>query len=195
MAKREITRADVMPMADYAKMRRDHRRKMIEVKKNRRLEVGPHACFYFESYDTMWTQIHEMLLIEKGGEEQIPDELRAYNTLIPKGQELVATMMFEIEDPAQRARFLARLGGIEKAVFMSVGGETIMAQAEEEVERTTEEGKTSSVHFLHFPFTAAQIDAFRKPGAQVVLGFKDPRYGHMTALPEETRTELAKDFA
>ena len=73
MAKRAITRADVMPVADYAKMRRDHRRKMIETKKQRRLEVGPHACFYFESYDTMWTQVHEMLLIEKGGEEQIPN--------------------------------------------------------------------------------------------------------------------------
>ena len=82
---------------------------MIETKKLRRLEVGPHACFYFENYDTMWMQVHEMLLIEKGGEDQIPDELRAYNSLIPQGQELVATVMLEIEDALQRARTLARL--------------------------------------------------------------------------------------
>lgn len=193
--KREITRADVIALADYAKMRRDHRRKMIETKKLRRLEVGPHACFYFENYDTMWMQVHEMLLIEKGGEDQIPDELRAYNSLIPQGQELVATVMLEIEDALQRARTLARLGGIEETMFLSVGGETVMAKAEEDIDRTTAEGKTSSVHFVHFPFTAAQVAKFREPGQQILLGFKHPQYGHLAVVPEETRAELAKDFA
>jgi hypothetical protein len=193
--KREITRADVIPVADYAKLRRDHRRKMIETKKQRRLEVGPHACFYFESYETMWTQVHEMLLIEKGGEEQIPDELRAYNSLIPQGQELVATVMFEIDDPLQRANILGRLGGVEETIFLGFGGETVAGKAEEDIDRTTAEGKTSSVHFIHFPFTPGQVAKFREPGTQVLLGFKHPLYGHLAVMPEATRAELAKDFA
>lgn len=195
MAKRAITRDDVMPVADYAKMRRDHRRKMIETKKQRRLEVGPHACFYFESYDTMWTQVHEMLLIEKGGEEQIPDELRAYNSLIPQGQELVATVMFEIDDALQRANILGRLGGVEDTIFLSFGGETVQGRPEADIDRTTAEGKTSSVHFVHFHFSAAQVVKFRAPATQVLLGFKHPLYGHLAVMPEEMRAELSKDFA
>ena len=193
-AKRAMTRGDVMSMADYAQVRAERRRALIENKKLRRLEVGPNACFYFESYETMWMQVHEMLRIEKGGEAQIPDELSAYNSLIPQGQELVATLMFEIDNAAQRASFLARLGGVEETVFLQFAGETVMARPEQDIDRTTEEGKTSSVHFLHFAFTAAQIARFRAPGTQVLLGFKHPHYGHMAVMPDETRAELATDF-
>ena len=91
MAKHEITRDDLMPMEDYAKGRADRRRAMSEIKRHRRLAVGPDATFYFECYDTMWHQVHEMLHIERGGVEQIKDELAAYNPLIPKGSELVAS--------------------------------------------------------------------------------------------------------
>ena len=94
---------------------------MSEIKKNRRLEVGPFATFYFESYDTMLHQVHEMLFIEKGGAEQLPDELAAYNPLIPQGSELVATVMFEIDDPVRRARVLGMLGGVEHKAFIRVG--------------------------------------------------------------------------
>ena len=96
MTKTTLTRDDIMDMAQYAKVRKQRRAQMTEKKKNRRLHCGPHATFYFESFDTMWHQVHEMLFIEKGSEEQIEDELRAYNPLIPKGRELVATLMFEI---------------------------------------------------------------------------------------------------
>lgn len=195
MEKRSITRADVMSMADYAKVRAERRRALIQTKKLRRLEVGPCACFYFESYETMWMQVHEMLRIEKGGEAQIPDELRAYNSLIPQGRELVATVMFEIDDPVQRANFLSRLGGVEDTIFLQFAGETVAGKPEDDIERTTDEGKTSSVHFIHFPFDAGQIAGFRRTGTQVILGFKHPHYGHMAVMPETMRAELAKDFA
>src|SRR6185437_1915776 len=100
--KRRITRADIMPLADYTRERAERRRRITEVKRKRRVAVGPFATFYFENYETMWQQIHEMLYIEKGGEEQIEDELRAYNPLIPQGNELVATVMFEIDDAVRR---------------------------------------------------------------------------------------------
>src|SRR5262249_19669111 len=148
---------------------------------------GPHVTFYFESYETMWLQVHEMVFIEKGGLEQIPDELAAYNPLIPKGSELVATFMIEIDDPLFRANVLARLGGIEETAFLTVPGAEIKAAAEADQDRTTAEGKASSVQFVHFPFTPAQISAFREPNAQVILGLSHPNYGHMAVLPETVR--------
>ena len=105
-SKHEITRADILAMADYVRERKERRRALVEVKKHRRLEVGPVCSFYFENFETMWNQIHEMLFIEKGGEAQIADELSAYNPLIPKGCELVATVMFEIDDPVRRGALL-----------------------------------------------------------------------------------------
>lgn len=193
--KREITRADILPMSDYSKVRKEKRSQVIAIKRPRRVAVGPYATFHFETYETMWQQIHEMLYIEKGGEEQIADELRAYNPLIPQGNELVATMMLEIEDANRRARELARLGGIEETIALTFGGETVRAVAETEVERTKADGKTSSVHFLHFPFTPAQSAKFRDPDVQVVLGISHPNYGHMAVLSGETKAALGKDLA
>ena len=190
----ELTGADIMPPADYARQRKELRRKVAALKRNRRVEVGPYVTFYFESYDTMWLQVHEMVHIEKGGAEQVPGELEAYNPLIPQGTELIATFMIEIDDPDRRQRILGTLGGIEETAFFRIGGETVRAQAEADQDRTNAEGKASSVQFVHFPFTAAQIAAFRAPDAQVVLGLDHRNYGHMAVLPDAVRAELAKDF-
>ena len=190
----EITPADIMPMDDYAAVRAERRKAMGELKKNRRVAVGPDATFYFESYDTMFHQVHEMLYIEKGGDGQIADELSAYNPLIPNGRELVATLMFEIDEPVRRAAFLAGLGGVEETVSLAFEGETIEAVAEQDVDRTTAEGKASSIQFLHFPFTPGQIETFRAPGAQVTLGIGHAKYGHTAVLPEDVRVALAQDF-
>lgn len=193
--KREITRADIMPMADYAVVRKQRRTDASAIKKSRRVEVGPYATFYFESYDTMWIQIHEMLHIEKGGEAQVADELAAYNPLVPKGRELVATLMFEIPDEERRDRELRRLGGVEDTVTLKVGAETIAAVPEDDVERTRDDGKTSSVHFLHFPFNDAQVAGFHDPAVEVLIGIGHPNYGHIAVLPVEARKALAGDFA
>jgi hypothetical protein len=190
----EITRADILSLEEFAKIRKEKRQALVGIKKNRRLEVGPVATFYFENYDTMWWQIHEMLFIEKGGDEQIKDELSAYNPLIPKGRELVATIMFEIDEPVRRANFLARLGGVEETVFMEFAGERIEGVPETDVDRTSEEGKASSVQFVHFPFTDAQAAKFAETGTQVVVGFGHPQYAHMAIMPENVRTSLATDF-
>ncbi len=194
MAKHELTAADIMPMTEYGKVRVETRRRIAATKRNRRVQVGPHVTFYFESWETMWLQVHEMVFIEKGGEAQVPEELAAYNPLIPKGSELTATFMIEIDDPVFRANVLARLGGIEETAFLMVGGQKVMCQAEEDQDRTRADGKASSVQFVHFPFTPAQIAEFRKADAQVILGLGHPNYGHMAVLPEAVRAELAKDF-
>lgn len=190
-----ITAKDLMPVADYVTVRKEKRAAVVALKKNRRLEVGPFATFHFECWETMWSQIQEMLYIEKGGEEQIQGELDAYNPLIPKGQELVATVMFEIDDPLRRARVLARLGGVEETGFVEIGGERVRGKAEEDQDRTNAEGKASSVQFMRFTFTPAQIAKFKTAGTQVLVGFDHPEYGHLAVMPEATREALAKDFA
>lgn len=192
--KHQLEPSDILPIEQYGKIRAESRRRIAEQKRNRRMEVGPFVTFHFENYDTMWLQVHEMVFIERGGPEQVPGELEAYNPLIPKGQELVATFMIEIDDPVRRKNVLGQLGGIEETAFLAVDGERIRGVPEKDVDRTTAEGKASSVQFVHFPFTAAQIARFRAPGAQVVLGLSHPRYSHMAVMAEAVRAELAKDF-
>ena len=123
--KREIQKNDIMPLDIYTKQRKELRKNIVEFKKNRRISLGPYATFYFESYETMLAQVQEMLYIEKGGDEQLKDELTAYNPLIPNGKELVATLMFEIDNPVSRAAFLGKVGGIEEKVFMKIDGEIL----------------------------------------------------------------------
>ncbi len=192
--KREITREDLMPPAEYAKVRAARRQAVIARKQNRRLEVGPVATFHFEDYDSMWLQVQEMLYIEKGGEAQIADELSAYNPLIPDGRELVATVLFEIDDSIRRKTLLSRLGGIEDTAFIRVGEETIKGVSEADIDRTSADGKASAVQFIHFRFAPTQITKFRVPGAQVIVGFTHQAYGHMVVMPESVRAALADDF-
>jgi hypothetical protein len=171
------------------------RESVVAAKKHRRVAVGPFATFHFENYQTMWHQVHEMLFIERGGEGQIADELAAYNPLIPQGAELVATVMLEIEDPARRARELAGLGHIERHMYVEIGGAKVYAESESDVERTKADGKTSSVHFVRFRFSPAQIAEFKTPGARVLIGIDHANYGHIAVVPENTRAALAADFA
>ena len=144
----------------------------------------------------MWHQIHEMLYIEKGGEEQISDELRAYNPLVPQGDELVATVMFEIDDEKRRKATLERLGGIEAKMVLRFAGGTVRGVPEEDGENTrADDNKASSVQFVHFPMTAAQKATFKTPETQVLVGFEHENYGHLAVMPESVREELGRDLA
>ena len=193
-AAKTITREDILPFDEYAASRKERKKALTAVKKNRRMEVGPHASFYFENYETMWHQIHEMLYIERGGDDQIPDELAAYNPLIPQGRELIATVMFEIGDPVRRANVLGALGGVEETIYISLDGVRIQGQAETDVDRTTADGKASSVQFVHFPFTDEQVQAFKSGAAEVTVGFTHPNYSHAAGIPDGVRAALSEDF-
>lgn len=194
-SQRKITPADILPAAEYDQQRKTLKANLIPMKKKRRIEVGPFATFYFENYATMWLQVQEMLRIEKGGIEQIPGELEAYNPLIPQGDELIATMMLEIEDGNRRHNVLLTLGDIEETIFMEIGGDVIRATPTEYDDRTTPDGKTSSVHWLRFKLTPDEIARFKTGSERVVLGVSHKNYGHMAVLGDETRGALAKDFA
>ena len=193
-AEHRITAADIVPDAVFSVQRKARRAALLPAKRLRRIALGPYCTVYFESYETMLFQVQEMLLVEKGGEAQLADELAAYNPLIPQGRELVATVMFEIDDPVRRARVLGELGGVEEHFYLEVAGERSFGQQEGDIERTREDGKTSSVHFLRFALSETQAQAFRAPGAKALIGCDHPLYAHMAALSEETRTELARDL-
>ena len=170
------------------------RKNIVEFKKNRRISLGPYATFYFESYETMLAQVQEMLYIEKGGEDQLKDELEAYNPLIPNGKELIATLMFEIDNPVSRAAFLGKVGGIEEKVFMKIDGDVVKALPEKDVDRTSAEGKASSVQFIHFKFDDQKIEKFKSGLKEVEIGINHKEYSHTTKLSDLTVKSLSSDF-
>ena len=192
---REIQKEDIMPLEVYTKNRKELRKNIVNFKKNRRIALGPYATFYFESYETMLAQVQEMLYIEKGGDEQLKDELIAYNPLVPNGKELVATLMFEIDNPVSRAAFLGKVGGIEEKVFIKIDGEVIKAIPEVDVDRTSADGKASSVQFVHFNLNDEQIKKFKSEGADVEIGMDHKEYSHTTKLSVESLRSLSADFS
>jgi len=191
---RRLTREDILPLAEYAAVRRQQRSWIAEVKRQRRLEVDPFATFHFENYDTMRQQVQEMLYIEKGGDVQLENELSAYNPLIPQGSELIATMMFEIDDPVRRSSVLGRLGGIENRAFLDVADERIRGCPDPTRENTSAQEKASAVQFVKFPFAESQINRFKSRATQVVVGFDHPNYAHMAVMPERVHAALSEDF-
>tara|TARA_B100001123_G_scaffold430215_1_gene549786 strand:- start:739 stop:1332 length:594 start_codon:yes stop_codon:yes gene_type:complete len=191
---KQVTKADLLTLEQYSLNRKKLRKNLIDFKKNRRIHVGPYATLYFESYETMLAQIQEMLYIEKGGDEQLKDELIAYNPLIPKGKELVATLMFEIDNPLSRSEFLNKMGGIEEKVFMKANNQKIKSVPEKDVDRTSAEGKASSVQFIHFNFTDEQIKIFKNLNSEISVGIEHELYSHETKITEEIKKALVRDF-
>ena len=191
---RQLTRDDFLPPAEYQPVRRERRRRLSEVKRQRQVEIGPIAIIHFENLETVRHQIQEMLYIEKGGDAQLKEELEAYGPLIPQGTELVATVMFEIDDPVRRGAELMRLGGIENHAYIDVDGQRVRSEPDPTRENTSAEGRASAVQFLKFTFALDLISRFKTPGAQIVVGFDHPNYAHMIALPDSARSALAEDF-
>jgi hypothetical protein len=189
-----ITPADILSIDAFNAIRADKKQEAIERKKLTRLGVGPHATVLFETWDSMWLQIQEMLRIEKGGDAQLADELAAYDPMVPKGSELTATVLFEIGDPARREAFLRMIGGIESHFAIHVGGEVIRARPEGDIERTRErDNKASAVHFFHFDFSPEAIAAWKSGEGAAMVVIDHPNYGHAAVIGPATREFLARE--
>ncbi len=178
----------------YARIRSEFRAAVMEHKANRRLAIGPHATLYFEDSLTMQYQVQEMLRLERIFEpEGIQQELDVYNPLIPDGSNWKATFMLEYEDVDERRAALARLIGIEKAVWVQADGYgKVYAIANEDMDRETAD-KTSAVHFLRFEFTPEMVTAIKK-GAVVRAGIAHPDYREEVEIPNTVRDSLASDL-
>jgi hypothetical protein len=191
---RTITADDIMATDQYELIRKDKKAEAIERKKLSRLSVGPNAVILFENWDSMWLQIQEMLRIEKGGPEQLADELAAYDPMVPKGAELTATVLFEVADPVQRDKFLRNIGNVEDHISIQVAGHVIKARPEGDVERTRErDGKASAVHFFHFDFPPEAIAAWKSGEGQAMVVIDHPNYGHAALIGRDTREFLARE--
>jgi hypothetical protein len=190
-----ITRASLMTLEAYAKARKDFRARVLAHKRDRTVHLGDHVTLLFEDELTIRYQVQEMLRIEKMFEEAgIQDELDAYNPLIPDGSNLKATLLLEYEDVDARRAALAKLRGIEDAVWVRVDGfPAVHAIADEDLERETDE-KTSAVHFVRFELTPEMIAAF-KAGRRVAVGVDHPDYrAEVAALPAPVHASLQADF-
>jgi len=191
---RTITAADILPVEQFQAIRAKKKAEAIARKKLTRVSVGPNATVLFETWDSMWLQIQEMLRIEKGGDAQIPDELAAYDPMVPKGSELTATVLFEVGDPVRRDAFLRSIGGIEKHVAIEVDGHRIRARPEGDIERTRErDNKASAVHFFHFDFPPEAVAAWKSGVGSALVLMDHPRYGHAALVSAETREFLARE--
>lgn len=191
----KLSLADLYTLEHYARIRDQHRARIMEHKKDRRLAIGQHLTLYFEDRVTIQYQIQEMLRAERIFEPAgIQDELDAYNPLIPDGRNLKATMMIEYPDPKERAQRLAEMVGIEQKIWLQVDGmDRIVPVADEDLDRT-EPDKTAAVHFLRFEFTIAMIASLRG-GSSLAAGVEHPAYSHISpSVPENVRLSLIKDF-
>jgi hypothetical protein len=193
-ATRTITAGDILPLDQYELIRADKKAEALERKKLTRIAVGPHATVLFENWDSMWLQVQEMLRIEKGGAEQLADELAAYDPMVPKGSELTCTLLFEIGDPVRRDAFLRTIGGVENHVAIQIGSHVIRARPEDDTERTREsDNKASAVHFFHFGFTPQAIAAWQSGEGQALVLIDHPNYGHAALIGAASRQFLARE--
>jgi hypothetical protein len=191
---RTITPDDILPLDQYELIRADKKAEALARKRLTRLAVGPNATVLFENWDSMWLQIQEMLRIEKGGAEQLADELAAYDPMVPKGSELTCTLLFEVEDPVRRDAFLRTIGGVEERISIRLGDTVIPAIPEGDIERTREsDNKASAVHFLHFAFSPAAIAAWQSGEGSAMLVIDHPNYGHAALIGEEMRAYLGRE--
>ncbi len=194
-AMNKLTAADLMKLEEYAEQRTAFRARVLEHKKPRKLHLGSHLTLLFEDRLTVQYQVQEMLRIERIFERRaIEEELEAYNPLIPDGSNWKASCLIEYEDPAERARRLVELKGIEDRIWVQVGEEPrIHAIADEDLDRENET-KTSAVHFLRFELDAASAQAARA-GAALCFGVDHPAYRETVEVSEATRSTLAADLA
>ena len=190
----KLTRSGLWSLERYAVERPAFRARVMAHKRLRQVALGPHATLFFEDCLTMRYQVQEMLRAERIFEaDEIQGELDAYNPLIPDGQNLKATLMFEYADVDERHRALARMVGIEHRVWVRVKGfEPVFGVANEDMERSNEE-KTAAVHFLSFELPAAAIAALRAEAA-LKMGIDHAALPYAVTVADAVRTALAKDF-
>ena len=194
MEQKQITPNDIYSRKEYINKRPILRKEIVSRKRKRRVDVGPYVTLYFENRDTIVHQINEMVFIENGGQEQIKEEILAYKSLIPNGRELIATVMVEIDNPLKRAEVLSNMGGFEETFVIKIGDISLQGKAELDVDRTTSDGKASSVQFVHFPFDEEYIKKFKDESVKVELSINHKAYAHSTLLQTETKNELGLDF-
>ena len=189
-----LTRQDLFSLEEYAEKRSAIRSDTIQIKKLREVNLGEHVRMLFENKKTVQFQIQEMLRIEKIFEaEGIQEELDVYNSLVPEGSNLKATMMIEYTNVEERTVALSKLIGVERSIYFQVGNhDKVFAICNEDMDRETEV-KTSAVHFMRFEFDRGMVKEFGS-GVPVKVGVSHPHYDYEIILNSESQDALSQDF-
>jgi hypothetical protein len=190
---RRVEASEILDLTSYEKIRSDFVKRMIELKRPRRVYVGEILCFIFENRDTVIFQIQEMTRAERTvSSDAISAEVAVYNELVPRDQELFATLMIEIPNQMSIRPQLDRLIGIDEHVHLDIGGETIRATFDN---KQFQEDRVSAVQYIRFPLGKDLAEKFREPGVPVELRVDHPNYAGRTAIEGEARASLAADLA
>ena len=192
---RKLTVDDILDLRAYEKIRADKKAEILEIKRRRRIELGTFVTLMFESRDTMWYQIQEMLRAERViSEEGVVDELRAYNPLIPEAGQLCATVFIELTSESAMREWLTKLVGIERSfrLLLADGREVAPVTDEQHDAALTRDDVTAAVHYIRFEFTPDDLAAFR--AGPVTLVCTHPNYLESMELADFTVAELSRDL-
>jgi hypothetical protein len=194
-AARGLTLDDVLDLRAYERVRGDYRAKVIAMKKNRRVALGPVMTLVFECLDTVRFQVQEMARVEKIiSDEAIQTELDIYNRLLPARGELSATLLIELTTEEQLREWLPKLLGIETMVGLALDGDVVLSVPEaDHAAALSRDEITPAVHYLRFPFGDGQVEAFRT-ASEVALVSEHPAYPARSVLAPAVREELLGDL-
>ena len=186
--------SDLLSLEEYDKSREEIKQNLLLHKKNRSVKIGDNILLLFEDYETIKYQVQEMLRIEKiFKENDIQDEIDAYQSLIPDGNNLKATMLIMYTDVNERKIMLNKLCDLENRVWISISkSKKIFAVSDEDLERSREE-KTSAVHFLRFQLSDTDVKSFKEID-DIIIGIDHEEYNHEAKLQRDTASSLAKDL-
>lgn len=194
-ASRKLELSDILDLRAYERVRDERRVEIIEIKRRRRVHLGTVVTLMFENRATMQSQIHEMMRAEKVvSDEQVLEELHAYNPLIPEAGQLSATLFIELTTSEQMLEWLPKLVNIESSIaFQLSDGSTVMAIAEEShAEMLTRDNVTAAVHYIRFEFTPQQVELFAAGEVEILC--LHPAYVEVSQLPKFVVDELLTDL-
>jgi hypothetical protein len=191
---KELASKNLLSLKDYEKQREQIKTDLLLHKKDRSITIGENILLLFEDFDTIKYQVHEMLRIEKISKEaDINEEISAYTSLIPDGDNLKATMLIMYPNVEERRVMLKKLHDLENNIYLCIDdGKRIFAVSDEDLERTRDE-KTSAVHFLRFQLDSNSIEKF-KSSDNISFGAAHDSYSSHTKINSETKSALLNDF-
>ena len=192
---RKLQLSDILDLRAYERVRDERREQIIELKRRRRVQLGTVVTLMFENRATMQSQIHEMMRAEKVvRDEQVLEELHAYNPLIPEAGQLSATLFIELTTPEQMLEWLPKLVNIESSILFKLSdGSTVTAITEEgHAETLTRDNVTAAVHYIRFEFTPQQVEAFATGDVEILC--VHPAYIEVANLPQFVIDELLTDL-
>ncbi len=189
---KKIQLSDILNIAEYEKIRPEFRKKIMAIKDKRRIHVGPFITYLFENYDTMWYQVEEMMRAERiVNDDDIMQEINAYNELIPDENQLSASMLIEIDDKPKRTEMLRKIIDLPEHTFIEINGKKIPAQFDP---RQGSPEQLSSVQYIKFNLSEDDVNEFNNNDSNIRLVFDHPAYTHAHELTVEEKSVLYEDL-